>query len=151
MANTRPTKISFLSAVRLCFLAVFVPQHFLAEENADNEKLKAIPPSEPEERVHKLRRALLRAFQLVSLSGAIGIAIGQLTYRTCGPASSNTIASLQVVGALILLWGTLAVRGWDIQTYGGITLTERVNQWIYRFLYCCGTAALVLSLSWPST
>lgn len=151
MASTRPTKISFLKAGYLCLLAVFVPKRFLAEENADNEKLKAIPQSEPEERVHKLRRALLRAFQLVATSGAIGIATGQIAYHACGPASGNTIAALQVVGALILLWGTLAVRGWDIQTYGGITLTERVNQWIYRFLYCCGTAALVLSLSWPTS
>jgi len=151
MANTRPTKISFLRATGICLLAVFSPQRFIAAENADNEQLNAIPPCEPEKGVFKLRRALLRAFQLVAVSGAIGIGVGQFAYRICGPASNNVISFLQITGALILLWGTLAVRGWDIQTHGGVTLTERVNQWIYRFLYCCGSAALVLSLSWPTS
>jgi hypothetical protein len=41
----------------------------------------------------------------------------------------------------------LFVRGWDIQTLGGVTLTERVNRWIYRLLYCLGTAAIVTSLT----
>jgi hypothetical protein len=128
MANTRPTKISFIKATYLCLLAIFAPKRFLAEESADNEKLKAIPPSDPEKSVYKLRRALLRAFQLVAISGVVGIALGQFAHILCGPASGNTIAALQMIGALILLWGTLAVRGWDIQSYGGITLTERINQ-----------------------
>ncbi|MBK7646146.1 MAG: hypothetical protein IPJ12_03035 [Betaproteobacteria bacterium] len=151
MANTRPTKISFFKAVYYCFLAIVMPQRFVAEETADNALLNALAPQEPEERALKLRHALFKAFQLVFASGIFGVVIGLLAHRFCGPASSNTIAALQIIGALILLWGTLAVRGWDIQTYGGVTLTERVNQWIYRFLYCCGTAVLVLSLSWPTT
>lgn len=33
---------------------------------------------------------------------------------------------------------------------GGVSLTERVNQWIYRTLYCIGTAILVGSLALPA-
>lgn len=54
---------------------------------------------------------------------------------------------LQVMGTSLLLWGTLFVRGWEIQTYSGVSFTERVNQWLYRFLYCIGTAALLCSLA----
>lgn len=43
----------------------------------------------------------------------------------------------------------LFIRGWEIQTHAGVTFTERVNQWIYRFLYCAGTTAIVCSLAWP--
>ena len=52
-----------------------------------------------------------------------------------------------MTGAGLLLWGTLFVRGYDIQTYGGVTLTERVNQWVYRTMYCAGTALLVCSVA----
>ena len=45
-----------------------------------------------------------------------------------------------------MLWGTLFVRGWEIQTYSGVTLVERVNRWLYRALYCSGTALIVASL-----
>jgi len=38
------------------------------------------------------------------------------------------------------------VRGWDIQTISGVSLTERVNRWIYLLLYCLGTVVVVASL-----
>jgi hypothetical protein len=63
-------------------------------------------------------------------------------------AAAKHITWLQIAGTCLLLWGTLFVRGWDIQSFGGVTLSERVNQWLYRSLYCTGTAALVSSLSW---
>ena len=62
-------------------------------------------------------------------------------------ATPGNVAALQVVGASLLLWATLFVRGFEIQTNAGVTLTERVNQWLYRFLYCVGTALIVYSLA----
>lgn len=76
---------------------------------------------------------------------------GYLSGKAFGWVSGGTTAvlvrGLQIVGATVLLWATLFVRGWDIQTFGGVTLTERVNRWIYRLLYCFGTAAFVASLA----
>lgn len=66
-----------------------------------------------------------------------------------GQATGVLARGLQIFGATIVLWATLFVRGWEIQTIGGITLTERVNRWIYRLLYCSGTAAIVASLVLP--
>ncbi len=86
---------------------------------------------------------------LVLVSGVIGAVAGQICGRIFGAASPRCIVLLQVVGASMLLWGTLFVRGWEIQTYKGKTLVERVNQWIYRALYCAGTVILVSSLTWP--
>ena len=56
---------------------------------------------------------------------------------------------MQLVAAGILLWATLFLRGWDIQSIGGVTLTERVNQWWFRTAYWTGTAMLAASMMWP--
>lgn len=56
---------------------------------------------------------------------------------------------MQGGSAALLLWGTLFVRGWDIQTFGGRTLLERANRTIYVLLYFIGTAAGVFSLFIP--
>lgn len=149
MASTPSLKISFREAVCLCFLAVFRPERFNAEEDIHNERLRVAPSGNPERRVYILRRALIGSLQLVLASGAVGAALAKILFWALGTANSSTIVNFQIVAALLLLWGTLAVRGWDIQTYNGETLTERVNQWIYRFLYCAGTVALVISLAWP--
>ncbi|WP_429501153.1 hypothetical protein ACQUFY_28130 (plasmid) [Robbsia andropogonis] len=52
---------------------------------------------------------------------------------------------LQAGSAAILLWVTLFVRGWDIQTYGGRTLLEQANRTILVSLYFVGTALGVFS------
>ncbi|MBI2997015.1 MAG: hypothetical protein HYY46_00940, partial [Deltaproteobacteria bacterium] len=89
-----------------------------------------------------------------SLAWVIGsIALGYLSAKALGTVSgaqpTRLVAALQVFGATVLLWATLFVRGWDIQSWGGVTLTERVNRWTYRLLYCLGTAAVVASLALP--
>ena len=74
--------------------------------------------------------------------------VGYLSGKALGCVSSPTptrlVPALQIVGATVLLWATLFVRGWDIQTLGGVTLTERVNRWIR--IGCC--IVLVRRRSW---
>lgn len=150
MSNTRSTPVKFLSAVHLCFLLLFCPKKFQQRQDEDNEQLKMLD-SNGEERNHPslvVRGAFFTSFLLVLVSGAIGFAPGFAMTKCAICASSKVIAWLQIVGACILLWGTLFIRGWEIQTHGGVTLTERVNQWIYRALYCFGTAVLVFSIAW---
>lgn len=150
MANTHPTPVSFLRAVQLCLLLIFSPGRFQAAEEADNRALSAatsIAPPPP--RWLTVRRALIYSGRLVLIAGVVGFVtgLGLGNYLRC--ATPKNIVWLQIVGTCLLLWGTLFVRGWDIQSFGGVTLSERVNQWLYRFLYCTGTAVLVSSLSWP--
>ena len=96
-----------------------------------------------------VRRAFFYSLLLVIASGAVGYGTGLALGSGVGCVQSHLIVWLQVSGASLLLWGTLFIRGWEIETYAGVTFTERVNQWIYRFLYCAGTAVLVSSLAWP--
>jgi hypothetical protein len=148
MDYDRPTSISFFKAVQLCFILLFAPKRFLALQEQDNELLKARSKGQREPGVFVVRRAFFIAALLVAISGTVGYLAG-IAIATCSCSSPKYVMWLQIIGACILLWGTLFVRGWEVQTYGGITLTERVNQWIYRTLYCVGTAVVVFSVAWP--
>lgn len=151
MADTRLTKISFVRGLQLCAFGAFCPQKLVEAERADEEIRKGFPQPPPpaEPRAFKVRRALWASFALVLCSIAAGYAGGKVLGAVSGEATVSLVGALQIVGATLLLWGTLFVRGWDIQSFGSVTLTERVNQWIYRCLYCLGTAAVVASLALP--
>ena len=148
MSRKHPTPVTFARAVYLCVLAICRPAKFAQLESADNALLNASPAAPHIENVLQIRNALLNSLLLVLAAAAFGLLVGCLLRFAYGPAVTNTVAVLQAVGALVLLWATLAVRGWDILTFVAVTYSERVNQWIYRFLYCLGTSIVVCSLAW---
>lgn len=151
MADTRPTPISFWRAIALCVRLLVAPGTIAEEERKDAElKKKLGPPPEPEHRAYIVRRAFLNSLGLVLASAIIGFAAGEVMTNLGRCALPSTVAWLQAVGSCMLLWGTLFVRGWAIQSLGGVLLVERINQWIYRFLYCLGTALLVFSVAFPA-
>lgn len=151
MAYTRPTTITFLRATKVCLLLLFAPKQFLVHLADDNHLLNPLNEGAGNEPgAFVVRRAFLTSFLLVAASGTTGYLAGLLVSTTCTCATPKIVMWLQIVGACLLLWGTLFVRGWEIQTYSGHTLTERVNQWLYRALYCVGTAIVVFSLAWPA-
>jgi hypothetical protein len=148
MSHKHPTSVSFTCAVKLCVLAICHPSKFAALESADNAVLDATTDAPHIANVLQIRNALKNSLFLVLAATAFGLFFGCILRCAYGSAGTNTVAVLQAVGALILLWATLAVRGWDILTNCAVTYSERVNQWIYRFLYCLGTSIVVCSLVW---
>lgn len=149
MADTRPTKVTFCRAVHLCALLLFAPKRFLAEEDADNKLRSERTDQQQRERSALIvRRAFGTSLGLVVASALLGGVVGLSVGTVVGCANSTAILGLQISGAMTLLWGTLFIRGWEIETWASVTFTERVNQWLYRFLYCTGTAIFVLSLTW---
>jgi len=151
MADTRPTPVSFVRAVRLSLLLLFAPKRFIEIENQDLAARKNYTEgSSKPASAEIVRSAFFRSFVLVIVSAAVGFAGGKVVHAIGRCATPETVAWSQIAGAALLLWGTLFVRGWEIQTYSGVRLTERVNQWLYRFLYCIGTAVLVYSVSFPA-
>ena len=151
MTYARPTPVTFFRAVKLCLLLLFAPKKFLEHQVADNALLKEQDKDatlEPGALV--VRRALFEAALLVAASGVVGYLGGVMLGSLSSCANPKVVMWLQIVSACLLLWGTLFIRGWEIQTHGGHTLTERVNQWIYRALYCVGTSVIVFSVAWPA-
>lgn len=150
MADRQLTKVGPFRALLLCAFAAFCPSKLVDAERADEEARQRLPQPPPPEppRAFKVTRGLW-----ASLGWVLGsIAVGYLSGKTLGMVigqAPRLLVALQVFGAMLLLWATLFVRGWEIQSWGGVTLTERVNKWIYRLLYCLGTAAIVASLALP--
>lgn len=120
----------------------------MAEDADDKIRQERTDKQIPERTAFTVRRAFWKSFVLVVVSGVFGGSLGFVLGCAVGCAKPVVISSLQIGGVLVLLWGTLFVRGWEIQTYSGVRFTERVNQWLYRFLYFTGTAILVFSLTW---
>ena len=149
MADTRLTKIGPFRALVLCAFAAFAPTKLVEAQLADEEAQKRLPQSSPSTSptAFKLTRGLWVSLAWVLGSMTVDYLSGKALGWVSSPTPTRLVLALQIFGATVLLWATLFVRGWDIQTLGGVTLTERVNRWIYRLLYCLGTAAIVASLT----
>lgn len=146
MANTNSTPVTFFGALKLVALLLFRPSRFLERQAENNAVLNAVKNPQEIESALVVRHAFFSSLILVASSAAFGYVAGLIVgWLSC--ASPGAMTWLQIIGTSLLLWGTLFIRGWEIQSYGGVTLTERVNQWIYRTLYCVGTSVLVSSLA----
>jgi hypothetical protein len=134
--------------------------HAIDHEFKSNSQLIAIYPSRelpPDElksfetdaadRTWKIRSALVSAFWLTTSAVLLGLLAGFAFAVLFGKPSSWIVSILAVAGAAIILFATLALLGWEIQSCKGDTLPEMVNQWLFRFLYWCGTFLFVLSIS----
>jgi len=116
------------------------------ESQNDVEVNNALSDNEP--RLQKVHRAFWISLGLILLFGGIGFCAELAVKYLIGGPDKSTITVLQISGALLLLWGTLFVRGFEIQSYTCATLSERVNQWLYRALYCIGTSVIICSVVW---
>jgi hypothetical protein len=144
LSDIAKTKIGFFKAIHLVLLAIFSPKDFELIEAGDMSRIKKLKKQEIS-RIRIIRRAMFWSFIIVSISFIIGFFIALLLNILIGKVNHTVIVILQILGGLIILWATLFLRGWDIQTFVGTTLSERVNSWIYRFAYCLGTIILVIS------
>jgi hypothetical protein len=149
MADTRSTQIGFFYKVYLCLLAILNPKQLLVEEKKDNDKRESFSEHDVKEPPACIvNQAFWSSLWLIIIFGFIGIIGGILLNWKFSKPTSIILVSLQTIGASLLLWGTLFVRGWQIQTYCGVTLSERVNLWLYRSLYCIGTSIIISSIAW---
>lgn len=132
--------------IKACFLVIVSPAKFLQQQK-EMASILGVTTASDDTSAQKVHEAFWISLWLVLGSGIVGGAVAEATAGYInGVVSPHVISGLQVAGALLLLWGTLFVRGWEIQTFKGSTLIEQVNQWIYRFLYFFGTALFVASL-----
>ena len=150
MGETYPTKVNFWRKCHLSILSVTNPEGFERHQGRYNIVLNQSSGSADRKPPGAIVcRAFWFSFLLVVSSVAAGCALG-IGIRKLHPSANRPLAqALQITGTFSLIWATLFVRGWEIQTICGTTLAERVNQWIYRALYCVGTVLLACSLALP--
>ena len=146
MALKTAPRRSLLEIVRYITLLAFRPSKFERIATIENAKLEAATKDERTSTAH-IRTALGGSFAFVALATLVGSIIGWLVAKKFG-APGAWLTILQTIGAFLVLWATLAVKGWEIQSFAGTTLEEQVNRWIYRSLYTVGTALFICSLVW---
>jgi hypothetical protein len=148
MGETRPTKVGFWRKCYLCILCVTNPKAFEGHQSRYNSVVSQSSVSTGRRLPGVVVcRAFWFSFLLVALSVATGCAVGIVIRELDLRRSQRLPQALQIIGSFLLIWATLFVRGWEIQTICGVTLAERVNQWTYRTLYCVGTALLAFSFA----
>ena len=157
-----------VNVAKAVFLFLFSPSNFirmskdhdisltLTRENDLRKKFKegTYQPDEKRysetarERTKKLRSSLFRSGMCVILSILLAILTGRCLYNTIGPSPKSISSLLQVLGAGVILWATLWELGWNLRSWGGETLPERLHSWLFRLYYVVGTYSLLLSVSW---
>ena len=126
--------------VRLCWLAVFDPDGFVRIEAEDSVTQNAQERSPEPRKIDLVRQGLWNSFIWTVSALLVGSLIGLGAVQFAAP--KLVVGLLGGLGALVLLWAILGVRGWEIQSLRGQSLSERVNRWLYRFLSWVGTALL---------
>ena len=161
MAQVNPITLIFLI---LAFPAKFVRlavKHDVALELETNQQLlstypnRKLPPDRLSDfeknawnRTKKIRSAIFGSVWSTGVAVILGLLTGYLIDRVAGKPSVAVLSSLQIVAAGIILVATLAFLGWEIQSFKGQTLPEKVNRWLFRTLYWLGTFLFVVSLGW---
>jgi hypothetical protein len=95
-------------------------------------------------------KAIFVSFTIVATTVLFGYLVGQCLKILYGPSSQLIYQWLQYTGIAILLWATLAKQGWNIQTWNGTTVAEKIDKWVFWSLYLLGSFILVLSVAWPA-
>jgi hypothetical protein len=102
------------------------------------------------DRTKKIREAFFGAVWSTALAVVVGVLIACYASSWLGKPSGAIISLLQVAGTGIILVATLALLGWEIQSWKGHSLPEKANRWLFRTQYWLGTVLFVFSLSWTS-
>jgi len=130
---------------------LFAPSRFatLADnEIKDRYRPETLPEAHFPRAVKEIRRGLL--FSLLLVVGAVigGATLGWILNTCFGSPTATLYRVLQLGGIGILLWATLGKQGWNLQTFAGDTLPERLDRAVYRTLYVFGSLLLALAVSW---
>lgn len=142
-------------ALKATILCLASPQKFadLALEydrNLPRIETDDDPLSQRVQKAWIIRRAFWFSCLLTSGALLVGYFLGLSLKCFVGAAGTSTATFVQAVSAGVVLIATLAVRGWEIQSYSGETLPEKINQWLMRTLFVSGTFAFSLFLGWAA-
>jgi hypothetical protein len=144
MAVMTPTKLSIIEIFKAFIFFFFNRKEFEHLQRDDDQKRELLPEIEIPQ-LTQVRKALLKSLFIIILSIIIALLCGYVVIGSCKLKLTLPFI-LQIAGALILLWATLFVRGWEIQTLAGVTLIERMNKWIFRSMYFIGTTFLLIGI-----
>jgi hypothetical protein len=163
MPTVHPLRAIWLLIAKPARFVELATRHDIDQEFERNTHLLAIYPSRElppdtvknfEENAADRTRKIRSAFGSAAWSTLTAVLLGYFvgwgvaTYRGKPPLWVTSVVA--VAGAAVILIATLALLGWEIQSYKGTSLPEKVNRWLFRSQYWFGTFLFVLSLSWST-
>lgn len=156
-----PIKVVFLLLVRPSAYIEFATKCEIENEFNNNNSfleqypLRQLPPEEQtkfrdstKKRTNKIRASFFSASLFTLFAILFGISCGCLASWLIGKPFGVVIPVLQVLGAGVLLSATLALLGKSIESWGGGSIPEKTNVWLFKAQYWIGTAVIVFSLAW---
>lgn len=147
MATNIPTPAPLSRKLKLIWFALTNPARFNEEEEVDGKVLNAQNKRLEIPRVYRVRRALWDGLIWCIGSLIFGAILGILFATFVGPSLRMAIATV-AIGTAVVLWATFSLQAWEIQSFSGVTLGERLNRWIFRSLYLIGTGLIVAGGVW---
>jgi hypothetical protein len=163
MPAVHPLRAVWLLIARPRRFVELATRHDIDQEFQSNSQLLAAYPSRelPPDRVktfednaadrtRKIRGTFGSALWSTGTAVLLGYLVGWGVAASWGKPATWVISVLAVAGAAVILVATLALLGWEIQSYKGVSLPEKVNRWLFRSQYWFGTFLFVLSLSWSA-
>src|SRR5690606_34769481 len=135
--------------IRAILIALFSPASFAAEEEGYNALLKVRPQASPPANIFLVRNGLWSALYWTTGASVLGAMLSLLLVRS-GFLLTGVATGIAIGGAMMLLYATLALQGWPIQSIRGETLAEQVNRWIFRTLYVVGTFLVIWGSAWAT-
>jgi hypothetical protein len=156
-----PIKAIFLLLFRPSKFVALSVRHDVALEFRTNKQLLEQYPNHqlPPERLKdfediswdktkKIRTAFRTALCSTTFAVVVGALAGKCAASLFGRPPVAGLSAIQIIGVGTILVATLALLGWEIQSWKGQSLPEKVNGWLFKALYWLGTVLLVFSLSW---
>jgi hypothetical protein len=99
-----------------------------------------------EERTRLLRKSIAKSFLYLFYTISISFIFSFLIVRILKIYFSSTLLiTIRFISASLIFWAVLGRLGWEIQTYAGDTLPEKINSLWYRLLYILGVFFVMFS------
>ena len=96
-------------------------------------------------RIKSIRKSHFKSFALVSIVSISGFALA-LAINNYYPLQLFTIRVFRLVSMIIIAWAVLSKLTKEIESWGGKSLPEQVNNFSFRFFYALGIFLAVTSL-----
>lgn len=144
-------RIPFFKGLWIVVLFFFAKKKFQKIEDKDNkDRINVRNRNEEDEdrRSEILWKGYVISLTYILLSLLIGTITAFALISAGLTPGKYTSVIFQLISALFILWATLSVGGWSIQSYSNDTLTEKVGRWVASWSYSVGTLLLVVSLLW---
>lgn len=97
------------------------------------------------QRTRALRRGIGMSLFLILAAVALAWFTVWLMQKAGFSLTPDGVRWLQLASLLLVVWATLSELGWEMQSWSGRTLPERLNKFWFRTLYFLGTYVVAIT------